>query len=46
MSERYDIRPNLQGGWDVIDTRNGSGAVSSHPTRQKALQEAIRKDKG
>ena len=45
MSERYDIRPNSEGGWDVVDTGNGYGVVSSYPTREMALREAIRKDK-
>lgn len=34
---RYDIRPNLDNGWDVIDIRNGNGRVASFITRSKAL---------
>jgi len=43
-TERYDIRPNTEGGWDVIDTANRYGTVSSHTTRTTALREAIRRD--
>jgi hypothetical protein len=42
--ERYDIRPNNEGGWDVVDTDNRYGTVSSHTTHAEALQEAIRRD--
>jgi len=45
MSERYDIRPNPQGGWDVVDTRNGYGTIATYKTREMALREAIRRDK-
>ena len=45
MSERYDIRPNPEGGWDVVDTGNGYGTIVTYPTREMALREAIRKDK-
>ena len=34
---RYDIRPNMENGWDVIDIRNGNGRVASFVTRSKAL---------
>ena len=42
--ERYDIRPNNEGGWDVVDTDNRYGTESSHTTHAEALQEAIRRD--
>lgn len=45
MSERYDIRPNPEGGWDVVDTRNGYGTIETYKTREMALREAIRRDK-
>jgi len=45
MEERYDIRPNPEGGWDVVDTRNGYGTIETYETREMALREAIRKDK-
>tara|TARA_R110000868_G_scaffold233295_1_gene487013 strand:+ start:1185 stop:1325 length:141 start_codon:yes stop_codon:yes gene_type:complete len=41
-SQRYDIRPNPDGGWNVVDTANGYGAVASYPTRKAALDAAIR----
>lgn len=43
--ERYDIRPNYNGGWDVVDTGNGHGTIATFPTREMALREAIRMDK-
>jgi aryl-alcohol dehydrogenase-like predicted oxidoreductase len=42
--ERYDIRPNNEGGWDVVDTANRYGTVSSHKTHAEALKEATRRD--
>ena len=42
-SERYDIRPNPDGGWNVVDTANRYGTVASYPTREEALDAAIRR---
>ena len=43
MSERYDIKPNPDGGWLVIDTGNRNVEVSKHKTHGEALREAIRR---
>ena len=43
MSERYDIKPNPDGGWLVIDTGNRNIEVSKHKTHGEALREAIRR---
>ena len=43
MRERYDIKPNPDGGWLVIDTGNRNVEVSKHKTHGEALREAIRR---
>jgi len=45
MRERYDIKPNPDGGWLVIDTGNSNVEVSKHKSHGEALREAIRRDR-
>lgn len=42
---RYDIRPNNDNGWDVVDIRNGNGRVASFVTRSKALAYAQNRER-
>ena len=41
MSERYDIRPNLNGEWEVVDTANRYAPTGHvYKTREEALAKA------
>lgn len=41
MSERYDIRPNLNGEWEVVDTGNRYAPTGHvYKTREEALAKA------
>lgn len=43
---RYDIRPDYEGkGWWVVDTANRYSPVELHPTRESALNKAIKMDR-